>query len=234
MGLDAFLQSCLDWHMACHTCVCRENVPTWGPVAFHSGPCVPALPVQLRQPWVFLVLPLAEGPMFTVAPEPAHSPTCAHTAALTFPGLWVLVPGSPLGCFCREPGCQASIVVQPIGLPPCACPSLACHCPGGGSGTPGRCCSGIDTCEGVPFCFLDCAEWACHCLYRVWPRLLQSVPPRFPQERKHLPDLQEKDEPQTLSPHLHLMRCKLPRRRTDSAIPVGSSCAFVGSLPPVS
>ncbi|XP_036182859.1 E3 ubiquitin-protein ligase RNF4 isoform X1 [Myotis myotis] len=62
---------------------------------------------------------------------------------------------------------------------------------------------------------------------RVWPRLLQPVPPRFPQEREHLPDLQEEDEPQTLSPHLHLMRCELPRRRTDSDIPAGS-CGLRG------
>ncbi|XP_036272988.1 E3 ubiquitin-protein ligase RNF4 isoform X1 [Pipistrellus kuhlii] len=48
---------------------------------------------------------------------------------------------------------------------------------------------------------------------RVWPCLLQPVPPRLPQERQHLPDLQEEDEPQTLSPHLHLTRCELPRGR---------------------
>nr|KAF6280206.1 ring finger protein 4 [Pipistrellus kuhlii] len=41
----------------------------------------------------------------------------------------------------------------------------------------------------------------------------EPVPPRLPQERQHLPDLQEEDEPQTLSPHLHLTRCELPRGR---------------------
>lgn len=196
-----------------------------GPTAFHSGPCVPAPPVQLRQS-VFPVLAQAEGPVFAVAPEPAHGPTCAHTATLTFPGLWILVPGSPLGC-CWESGCQASKVLQPVALPPVPALPSPITAQVVAVGLPGSCCSGTDTREGVPFCFLDCAEWACHCLYRVWPRLLQPVPPRFPQECKHLPDLQEEDEPQTLSPHLHLMCCELPRRRTDSDIPAGS-CGLRG------
>lgn len=190
-----------------------------GPIAFHSGPCVPAPPMQPRQSVFSLSWPRQKAPcslwplsLRTAPPVPTQQP-CPFQAC----GFWC--PGPPWAAAgslaARRPKFCSPLPCPPVpALPPPITAQVVAV------GPPGSCCSGTDTREGVPFCFLDCAEWACHCLYRVWPRFLQPVPPRFPQEREHLPDLQEEDEPQTLSPHLHLMCCELPRR-TDSDIPAG-------------
>lgn len=180
------------------------------------------------QPCVLPVLAQAEGPLFTAAPEPAHCRARAHTAALTFPGCGSWPPGSPWATYAGSLAARRPWFCRSWPAPPLPVTAHAWQRASLGAAALGR------PAKAVPFCFLDCAEWACHCLYRVWPRLLQPVPPRLPQERQHLPDLQEEDEPQTLPPHLHLTRPELPRRRTDSDVPRAPHAAFVGSLPPIS